>query len=51
MNLDSQPDQSFGFQLWNDANEEAHTDMLDLLRDAFNHNRLVRIDCIRYRVK
>jgi photosystem II stability/assembly factor-like uncharacterized protein len=47
MMLDSLPGKAFGFQLRTDANEEAHTGMLDLLRDAFNHDRLVRIDYFR----
>jgi hypothetical protein len=45
--LDSLPGKAFGFQLRNDANEEAHAGMLDLLRDAFNKGRLVRIDYFR----
>jgi hypothetical protein len=47
MKLDSLPGKAFGFQLRTDANEESHTGMLDLLRDAFNHNRPVRIDYLR----
>lgn len=42
--LDSAPDMAFGFQLREDGNEEAHRRMLDVLRDAFRHNRQVRID-------
>jgi hypothetical protein len=44
--LDSKPDMAFGFQLRNDASEGVHRGMLDLLRDAFNHDRRVRIDYI-----
>jgi hypothetical protein len=47
MMLDSLPGKAFGFQLRTDANEESHTSMLDLLRNAFNHNRLLRIDYFR----
>ncbi|HKO56306.1 MAG TPA: hypothetical protein VJ276_10540 [Thermoanaerobaculia bacterium] len=35
---------AFGFQLRNDAERLARQGMLDLLRDAFNHNWLVNID-------
>jgi len=45
--LDSQPGKAFGFQLRNDRNEAAHRGMLDLLRDAFNQDRFVRIDYVR----
>ena len=45
--LDSRPGQAFGFQLRDDANESAHRRMLDILRDAFNHGRRVRIDYVR----
>jgi photosystem II stability/assembly factor-like uncharacterized protein len=45
--LDSQPGKAFGFQLRNDQNEAAHRGMLDLLRDAFNRDRRVRVDYIR----
>lgn len=44
--LASEPDKAFGFQLRNDENERAHHKMLDTLRDAFNHNRSVRIDYV-----
>jgi len=44
--LDSQPGRSFGFQLRNDTNEGARRAMLNLLRDAFNHNWTVRIDYV-----
>lgn len=42
--LDSQPGKSFGFQVRNDAQRAARQGMLDLLRDAFNHNWTVVID-------
>jgi hypothetical protein len=45
--LDSQPGKAFGFQLRNNSNETAHRGMLDLLRDAFKHDRPVRIDYVR----
>ncbi len=42
--LDSQPGLAFGFQLRNDDQRPARTGMLDLLRDAFNHNWTATID-------
>jgi hypothetical protein len=45
--LDSQPGKAFGFQLRDDANEQAHHSMLDVLRDAFNEGNRVRIDYVR----
>ena len=42
--LDSQPGKSFGFQLRNDNNRPARQGMLDILRDAFNHNWTVTIN-------
>jgi hypothetical protein len=42
--LNSQPDKAFGFELRNDANRPARQGMLDLLRDAFNHNWRVTVD-------
>ena len=45
--LDSEPNKAFGFQLRADANEAAHQGMLDLLRDAFNHDRRVMVEYIR----
>jgi hypothetical protein len=42
--LDSRPQNAFGFQLRNDGNRPARAGMLDLLRDAFNHNWTVVID-------
>jgi hypothetical protein len=45
--LDSEPNRSFGFQLRNDTNETAHKKMLDVLRDAFNNDSIVRIEYIR----
>jgi hypothetical protein len=38
------PTKAYGFQLRNDTNSKAHQDMLDLLRDAFNHDWVVSID-------
>jgi hypothetical protein len=37
-------DRSMGFQLRNDGNRPARQGMLDLLRDAFNHNWTVVVD-------
>jgi len=45
--LESHPEEAFGFQLRSDANEAAHRRMLDLLRDAFNSDRTVRIDYLK----
>lgn len=42
--LDSKPNNAFGFQLRNDGNRPARAGMLDLLRDAFNHNWVVIVD-------
>lgn len=42
--LASQPQNAFGFQLRNDGNRPARAGMLDLLRDAFNHNWTVTLD-------
>jgi hypothetical protein len=44
MKLDSQPDRAMGFQLRNDNKRPARQGMLDLLRDAFNHNWTVSVD-------
>ncbi len=44
MKLSSQPDRAMGFQLRNDSNRPARQGMLDLLRDAFNHNWTVTVD-------
>lgn len=44
MKLDSQPDRAMGFQLRNDGNRPARQGMLDLLRDAMNHNWSVTVD-------
>ena len=35
---------AYGFQLRNDSNEPVRQGMLDLLRDAFDHNWIVHID-------
>lgn len=42
--LHSAPDNAFGFQLRNDANGDTHRGMLGLLREAFFHERSVRIE-------
>jgi hypothetical protein len=42
--LDTQPGKSFGFQVRDDSQRAARQGMLDLLRDAFNHNWTVTID-------
>ena len=42
--LDTHPHNAFGFQLRNDGNRPARAGMLDLLRDAFNHNWNVTLD-------
>ena len=42
--LDTKPNNAFGFQLRNDNSRPARAGMLDLLRDAFNHNWVVLID-------
>jgi hypothetical protein len=38
------PNDFFGFQLRQDANEPAREGMLGLLRDGFNHNWIVNLD-------
>lgn len=45
--LDTLPGKAFGFKLRDDADEAARRGMLDLLRDAFNHNRAVRIEYVQ----
>jgi len=45
--LDSEPGRSFGFQMRNDADREANEGMLQLLRDAFDGGKRVRIEFIR----
>jgi hypothetical protein len=42
--LNTEPARAMGFQLRNDNNRAARQGMLDLLRDAFNHNWTVVID-------
>src|SRR5579871_1118851 len=42
--LDTQPDLVFGFQLRNDKNRPARQSMFDLLRDAFLNNLTVTLD-------
>lgn len=44
MKVSSEPNKAMGFQLRNDGNRAARQGMLDLLRDAFNHNWTVTID-------
>lgn len=44
MKLTTQPDRAMGFQLRNDGNRPARQGMLDLLRDALNHNWTVTVD-------
>lgn len=44
MKLSSQPDQAMGFQLRDDGKRPARQGMLDLLRDAFNHDWTVTVD-------
>ncbi len=45
--LDTAPGRAFGFQLRKGSTEGDHTRMFDLLRDAFEANRPVRIDYLR----
>jgi hypothetical protein len=45
--LDSEPGRSFGLQLRENANEDAARGMLALLRDAFNHDRRMRLEFVR----
>lgn len=42
--LSTEPERAMGFQLRNDGNRAARQGMLDLLRDAFNHNWTVTLD-------
>ena len=42
--LANNPDRAFGFQLRTDGRETAHKGMLDVLRDAFNEDRRVRLE-------
>jgi hypothetical protein len=44
MKLSTVPERAMGFQLRNDGNRPARQGMLDLLRDAFNHNWTVSVD-------
>jgi hypothetical protein len=44
MKISSQPDRAMGFQLRNDTNRPCRQGMLDLLRDAFNHNWTAVVD-------
>lgn len=45
--LDSQPEKAFGFQLRTGADQPVAEGMLDLLRDAFNAGRPVRLEFTR----
>ena len=45
--LDTEPGRAFGFQLRNDANLAVRRRMLGVLRDAFVHDRPLRIDYLR----
>ena len=45
--LDTEPGRAFGFQLRNDANLPVRRRMLAVLRDAFTHDRPLRIDYLR----
>jgi hypothetical protein len=45
--LDTEPEKAFGFQLRGDERRRAAEGMLAVLRDAFNHDRPVRIDFVR----
>jgi hypothetical protein len=45
--LDTEPDKAFGFQLREDDDEQARRGMLDTLRDAFNRGSRVRIEYTR----
>jgi hypothetical protein len=45
--LDTQPEKAFGLKLRTNANRPVAEGMLGLLRDAFNRNRVVRLEFIR----
>lgn len=45
--LDTEAEKAFGFQLQPDEHENAYRGMLDLLRDAFNEGRRVRVEYVR----
>lgn len=45
--LDSEPEKAFGLQLRTGKDRGVATGMLDLLRDAFNHDRRVRLEFVR----
>jgi hypothetical protein len=45
--VDSNPGMAFGFQFRTDTNEAARKAMLDVLRTAFNRDRVVRLDYTR----
>jgi hypothetical protein len=44
MKVSTEPERAMGFQLRNDNNRPARQGMLDLLRDAFNHDWTVVVD-------
>jgi photosystem II stability/assembly factor-like uncharacterized protein len=45
--LDTAPGKAFGFKLRDDEDEAARRGMLDLLRDALNHSRTIRIEYVQ----
>lgn len=45
--LDTNPDKAFGFKLRGGADEAVRRGMLDLLRNAFNQNRAVRLEYVQ----
>jgi photosystem II stability/assembly factor-like uncharacterized protein len=45
--LDTMPGRGFGFQLRADSEQDARHGMLDLLRDAFAHDRPITIDYVK----
>ena len=45
--LDSQPEKAFGLRLRADENRPVAEGMLSLLRDAFNRDRVVRLEFVR----
>ena len=45
--LTSKPGEAFGFQLRKDSNRAYHKGMLDLLRDSFKNETVIRIEYVR----
>jgi hypothetical protein len=45
--LSSDPRKAFGFQLREDAREQVHRSMLDVLRDAFRNDGRIRVEYTR----